>query len=97
MIEFLIRRDDGQWFDFHYDQIPEMLHPSTFDFSVVDGWGTHRIRIGDTDISFSDEDPGFQVCFEGDCIEEATAAKIVAAVAANITSGTAQSHRIVPL
>ena len=97
MIEFLIRRDDGQWFDFHHDQIPRMLRPSNFEFTAVDGWGTHRIRIGNIDISFSDEDPGFQVCFESEDVDRETAAKIVSAVAANITSVTGQSHRIVVL
>ena len=97
MLEFMIRRDDGQWFDFHYDQVPDMLHPTTFDFAVVEGWGTHRIRIADTDISFSDEDPGFQVCFEGDGIDPDTAARIVAEVAANVTAVTGQASRVVPI
>ena len=97
MLEFMIRRDDGQWFDFHYDQVPDMLHPTTFDFTVVEGWGTHRIRIADTDISFSDEDPGFQVCFEGDGIDPDTAARIVAEVAANVTAVTGQASRVVPI
>ncbi len=34
----------------------------------MDGWGDHRIRVRDVDISFSAEDVGWQVFIEEDLL-----------------------------
>lgn len=50
---------------------------------VVPGWGDHRLRCGDTEISFSGEPVGWQVSIEGPMPAE-VAAQLAAVVAAQI-------------
>jgi hypothetical protein len=96
-MEFLIRRADGEWFDLHKRQFPEAFVPSSFPSKPVEGWGDYRIEINGCQISFSYEDPGIQVCFEGASLSATEAAKIVGEVAENISKVTGQKARIVPL
>lgn len=97
MIEFLIRRDDGEWFDIDYGRLDEMLHPNSVEWQRVDGWGIFRIRVGDGEISFSDEDPGIQVAFESGMIDHESARRIIEEVAANISAVTGQAARVVEI
>lgn len=67
-MEYLIERADGEWFDLPYASYPDVLHPTTFPWQQVEGWGDHRIRVLGCDIAFSDEPPGLQISFEGTAI-----------------------------
>lgn len=96
-IEFLIRRTDGEWFDLPFDQLSQVLKPRSVPSQPTPGWGTHRIKIPNGEISFSDEDPGIQVTFEDYSGSEEEALKLVGEILANIVSSTGQRGRIVPL
>ena len=67
MIEFLIKRTDGDWFDFPPGSDP--YRPVAIQFRRVEGWGDGRIEIDGCEISFSSEDPGIQVSFHGQMSE----------------------------
>jgi hypothetical protein len=97
MIEFLIRRTDGDWFDLHKRQFAEVVRPASFPSQPVEGCGDHRIEIRGCQISFSYEDPGIQVSFEGDSLTEAEASQIVSEIAESITKATGQKSRVIPL
>ena len=79
MIEYLIRRADGEWFDLPTSQFAEALRPSSYPSERISGWGSHRIRTEGVEVAFSEEDPGIQVIFEGD-LPRATTDKIVAEI-----------------
>lgn len=95
-MEYLIRRTDGDWFDLSPEQYAAALRPSSFPWRRVDGWGDHRIEVGGVEVSFSYEDPGIQVTFEGD-VPEGVADAVVAEVLANITAVTGQEGSIVKI
>jgi len=97
MIEFLIRRDDGEWFDFSYERRAEIFRPHSIPSRPVEGWGTHRIEVEGVEISFSDEDPGFQVSFETDSFDTTRARQIVDDICRNIETQLGQKTRVVEL
>ncbi len=97
MIEFLIRRADGEWFDFPYERRAEILRPLTISSRPVEGWGTHRIEVEGAEVSFSDEDPGFQVSFETGSLGPERARQIVDDVCRNIEAQLGQKTRVVEL
>lgn len=97
MIDFLIRRDDDEWFDFPFDRYPDVLRPLTIASRPVEGWGSHRIEVGGVEISFSDEDPGFQVSFETSSISAQRAREIVDDICRSIETKTGQKTRVVEL
>lgn len=70
MREYLIRRVDGEWFDLRQEQFAEALRPVSVGSKVVEGWGDHRIWLLGIEVSFSVEDPGIQVSFEGEIAED---------------------------
>lgn len=67
MIELLIKRTDGDWFDLPADSNP--YRPKTVPFEPVGGDGG-RILIGECEVSFSYEDPRIQISFEDDIAED---------------------------
>jgi len=93
-MEFLIRRTDGEWFD-GVDR-DKTLRPNSFGSKVIKGWGDHRIEVQGVEVSFSYEDPGWQIVFEGP-IEATMARQIVQEIAGNITAATGQGSRIVEM
>jgi hypothetical protein len=97
MIEYLIKRTDGDWFDLHASRFAEVLRPSSFLSRTVEGWGDHRIEIHGCQISFSYEEPGIQVSFDGDTLTESEASQIVSEIAESITKATGQKSRVIPL
>jgi len=97
MVEFLIRRDDGEWFEFPFDRYPEVLRPLTIASRQVEGWGSHRIEVEGSEISFSDEDPGFQVSFETGSLGVERAREIVDDICRSIETNTGQKTRVVEL
>ncbi len=64
MIEFLIKRRDGEFFDF--PQVTGPLHPITISYRQSEDWGDERIEVDGCEVSFSYEAVGVQVSFEGD-------------------------------
>ena len=96
MLEFLIRRTDGEWFDLHQEKFASALKPNSLKSKVVAGWGDHRISVDGCEISFSYEDPGIQICIEND-IDETKAQLIVDEILENITRVTGQEGRVIPL
>ena len=96
MIEYLIRRTDGEWFDLPATRFGEALWPSSFASERVQGWGNWRIRCEGTEISFSDEDPGIQVSIEKELPRE-VADQIAKEICLNIERVTGQQGRVVPL
>jgi hypothetical protein len=97
MIEFLIRRDDDEWFSFPYDEFRNILRPIRTPSRKIDGWGSNRIEVEGEEISFSDEDLGFQVVFETGKMTDERAGQIIAEICENIEAVTGQKVRIVPL
>ena len=97
MIEFLIRRDDAEWFDFPYQRRMEVLRPLTIPSRPIEGWGSHRIEVEGAEVSFSDEDPGFQVVFETGSLDATRARQIVDEICGNIETQTGQKSRVVEL
>ncbi|WP_152990715.1 hypothetical protein [Sphaerimonospora mesophila] len=67
---YLIRPEDGpECIPIQAQDIARVLTPEGWEAAPVDGWGDHRIRVRDVDISFSAEDIGWQVFVEGDLPE----------------------------
>ena len=97
MRDYLIRRTDDEWFSFSFDQYPEILRPIRIPSKHIEGWGSNRIEIEGEEISFSDEDPGFQVCFETGVLSEERADQIMSEISENIEKRTGQKTRIVKL
>ena len=93
-MEYLIRSADGEWFDLHVDRYAAALRPSSMPSRSVEGWGDHRIEVCGVEISFSYEDPGIQVTFEGELPEE-VAHDLVTEILANITEVTGQRGRVI--
>ena len=98
MIEFLIQADDGRdlWPAFHKDRNNDVLTPQDWDAVPIDGWGDHRVKIGAVEISFSGEEAGWQVSFEGE-IDADRAAAIVATIAEQISRETGRPVRVIDL
>ena len=97
MIEFLIRRDDAEWFDFPYDCRVDVLRPLSIPSRPIEGWGSHRIEVEGAEVSFSDEDPGILVVFETGSLESTRARQIVDEICQNIETQTGQKTRVVEL
>ena len=97
MIEFLIKRTDGNWFDLHASRFAEVLRPSSFPSHPIEGWGDHRIEIRGCQISFSYEDPGIQVSFDGDTLTKSEASQILSEIAESITKATGQKSQVISL
>jgi hypothetical protein len=97
MIEFLIRRTDGEWFDLDSSRNAEVLKPRSVSSEPVSGWGDHRIKIPNGVISFSYEDPGIQVMFDEFSASREEARLMVEEILSNIEAATGQRGRIVDL
>lgn len=98
MFEFLIRRVDGEWFDLHGGWFGgEVLRPNSIPSKPIQGGGDHRIEVSGCEISFSYEDPGIYICFEGGDMPESTAQQVVEEICRNIEQATGQKGRIVRL
>lgn len=84
MLEFLIRtQDDHECPPIDHDRMSQVLTPAGWGCQRIAGWGNYRLRCGDTEISFSDEDVGWQVAFEGPMPSE-LARRLIATIAAQI-------------
>ncbi len=81
MIEYLIQSVDGSWFEFEDGTNPFVTTSIPFEDASTDE--ELAISIEGCRISFSFEDIGVQVVFEG-LVDEALAAKVVSEIASNI-------------
>ena len=97
MREFILRLNDGEGFCEGFDSYPTLLRPANIPSQSVAGWGSHRILVEGAEISFSDEEFGFQVVFETGEISEQRAQEIMDDIAANIRAKTDATTSIVPL
>src|SRR5688572_30831635 len=97
MREFILRLNEGEGFAGSYDSLPALLRPASIPSQPVAGWGSHRILVEGAEISFSDEEFGFQVVFETGDISEERAQEIMEDIAANIRAKTAATTSVVPI
>ena len=66
MLAFLIRTaDTHEWPAFHRDSLAEVFAAAGSGCVPIDGWGDFRARWRATEVSFSGEDAGWQVTFDG--------------------------------
>lgn len=96
-MEFLIRCADGEWFNLPSERFADVLKPKSFPSLAIQGWGDHRITVRGRPVSFSYEDAGILVSFEGEPLPEVDAASIVKEIAENVATATGQKSYVVPL
>lgn len=88
MREFLITRSDGNTFDLHKSKFVDVLRPSSFPSKPIKGKGEHRIEVSGCEISFTYEDPGILIRFEGAGLPDEEEEQIADEIAASITKST---------
>lgn len=97
MGEHLIKNADASGcVALHQDNLPRVFAPAGWGAEPAHGWGHYRIRIGDAEVSFSDEGPGWQVVIEGTVPAPGEEA-LVRALADQICEATGQDVEVVPL
>lgn len=90
-------RTDGDWFDIMANDFPAVVTPSSVPAERIPGFGHHRIKVPDGEISFADEMPGIQVTFEEYTGTYDQALAIVKEVLSRIQQATGQRGSIVAL
>ena len=98
--EFLIRstdREDDLAFHLPPEKWGEVLRPASIASEVIPGWGNLRLRVLDSEVSFSDEEVGIQVAFETGSVSHEQAERIVREIATSATRATGVDSEIVPL
>jgi hypothetical protein len=91
MIEFLVKRTDGDWFDLPVGSNP--YRPKTVPYEPL-GTDEHAILIGRCEVSFSFEDPGIQISFDGDIAED-LAERVASEVLERIRELTGQRGEVI--
>jgi hypothetical protein len=97
MREFILRLNEGEGLAESFKTYPTLLRPANIPSQPVAGWGSHRILVEGAEISFSDEEFGFQGVFETGDISEQRAQKIMDDIAANIRAKTDATTSIVSI
>ncbi len=99
MIEYLIRGSDepGGGLGVHVTRLAAVLEPVGWSSEPVEGPGDFAILCAGALVSFSWEDPGWQVTFWDDAVVADEADRIVATIAGQLTASTGQVARIVRL
>ena len=97
MMEFIIARTDGQYWDLNYNQFPDVLHPNSVPWIRITGRGDDRIEVEGSEVSFSDEPPGIQVSFETGNIEPEYALKLVLEILENVEKATGQHGEVIEI
>ena len=72
----------------HKSKFAEVLKPAAFASKPIAGKGEHRIAVNGCEISFTYEDPGILVRFEGAGLPEDEEEQIADEIAASITKST---------
>ncbi|TRY28748.1 hypothetical protein [Aliiglaciecola sp. M165] len=96
-MEYLIKREDGNWFSLGPDNYESTLTPSSIAWERINGQGDFRIKCAEGEVSFSYEDPGILVSFESISFTEERCNKILDEVLRNIKSKTGEEGYVVPL
>lgn len=78
-------------------RLAAVLEPAGWPSEPVDGPGDFTILCAGALVSFSWEDPGWQVTFWDDAVVVDEADRIVATIAGQLTASTGQVARIVRL
>ena len=69
MNEYIIRTAaHHEWPALHRDRAVEVLSPAGFECHPEEGWGDVRLRCGNVVVSYSGEEVGWQVSFDGDLL-----------------------------
>jgi len=70
VVEYLIRRTDGEWFDLHRDDYDDVfLRPESEDAQVA-GVGDYRFCREGIEIAVNYEDSGLHIILESDAVVE---------------------------
>ena len=91
MIEFLANRTDGDWFDLPVGS--DAYRPKTVPYERL-GRDENAILIGGCQVSFSFEDPGIQMSFDGDIAED-LAERVASEVLERIREITGQQGELI--
>jgi hypothetical protein len=93
MIEFLLKRTDGDWFDLPVGA--NAYRPTTVPYESL-GTDEGAILIGGCEVSFSFENPGIQISFDGDIAED-LAERVAFEVLERIREITGQQGTVVQI
>ena len=96
MLEYLIRRTDGDWFDLGVADVPNVFHPNSMPWTVDEKWDGQLIKVAGCDVSFSYEEPGLQISFKG-TIDEDFARQVTEEILVNVEAATGQKGRIIEI
>ena len=92
MIEFLVKRTDGDWFDLPVGS--NAYRPKTVPFEPTGPDEEGPIMIGGCEVSFSYEDPGIQISFDGEIADE-LAERVASEVLERIREITGQEGEVI--
>jgi hypothetical protein len=96
MLEYLIKRTDGEWFDLQPVDFADVCCPTSFDWEPIDAGDDWRIRTQGAEISFIYEDAGIHVTVEGK-LSASVADRIVQEICENIQRVTLQKGEVLAL
>jgi hypothetical protein len=86
MPEYVIRTAaTHEWPPIRQDRLADVLTPAGPPCEGIEGWGDFRLRCGDTEVSFSGEDVGWQVAFDGP-MPQAECARLVEIVCQQVSA-----------
>ena len=99
MIVYLVKRADGDWFDFPYGQHGrDPFRPTTIPFRSVGAFdGSYaRIEVAGCEVSIEDDMPGIIICFEG-AISSEDAQRTAEQIRDRIEEISGQKAELIPL
>jgi hypothetical protein len=87
-LQFVIQRVDGDPSDIQLSGVDfaSVLRPTSTASHPIKGWGSHRLVVEGSEVSFSEEPVGFLVVFETGPVPMPRARSIVDEIAANISA-----------
>lgn len=97
MREYLIRQVDDEEFFIPYQNVSDVLRPSSFSSNVVQESDVFYLEVEGCRVTFSPESPGMQISFEGCSVSAEVAGQIVREILESVESFTGQRGKIVPL
>ena len=89
-MEFIIKTNNGDWFNFPEDCGPEVFLPFGIEANVKADSETASVKCGDAVFSFSMEEPGIQIVLESGEASETEVNDFVKAVMVTISNITKQ-------
>ena len=97
MIEYIIRiASNHEWPAVHRTRLSEVMVPVGSRWEAIEGWGDFRMRLDETEVSFSGEVGGWQVAFEGP-LDEEKAQRTIEIVTAQIQTEVGEPLELVRL